>query len=70
MSEKLHNEEFDVKQVDGNVLSGDSNKIKLKITSYAVIMEVQEAFMKEEIAAKEQEKKDLEQQLGNEELSR
>lgn len=70
MSEKLHNEEFDVKRVDGKALSGDSNKIKLKITSYAVILEVQEAYMKEEIAAKEQEKKDLEQKLESEELSR
>lgn len=70
MSEKLHNDEFDVKRTDGNVLSGDSNKIKLKITSYAVMMEVQEAYMKEERAAKEKEKKDLEQQLENEDLSR
>lgn len=70
MSEKLHNDEFDVKRTDGNVLSGDSNKIKLKITSYAVMMEVQEAYMKEEIVAKEKEKKDLEQQLENEDLSR
>ena len=70
MSEKLHNEEFDVKRVDGSALSGDSNKIKLKITSYAVILEVQEAYMKEEIAAKEQDKKDLEQKLESEELSR
>lgn len=70
MSEKLHNEEFDVKRVDGDALSGDSNKIKLKITSYAVILEVQEAYMKEEIAAKEQERKDLEQKLESEELSR
>ena len=70
MSEKLHNEEFDVKRVDGNVLSGDSNKIKLKITSYAVILEVQETYMQEEIAAKEQERKDLEQKLESEELSR
>ena len=70
MSGKLHTDEYDVKRTDGNVLSGDSNKIKLKITSYAVILEVQEAYMQEEIAAKEQEKENLEQQLENEDLSR
>lgn len=66
----LHTEEFDVKRIDGNVLSGDSNKIKLKIISYAAILEVQEAYMKEEIVAKEKEKKELEQKLESEELSR
>ena len=67
--EKLHNEEFDIKRVDGNVLSGDSNKIKLKITSYAVILEVQEAFMQEEIKAQEDKQAELEQKLENNNLS-
>lgn len=67
--EKLRNEEFDIKRVDGNVLSGDSNKIKLKITSYAVILEVQEAFMQEEIKAQEDKQAKLEQKLENNNLS-
>ena len=74
MSEKkLDNAEYKVKRTDGNVLSGDSNKIKLKITSYAIIMEVQEAYMqeeiKEEIKAQEEKQKELEQKLENDNLS-
>ena len=53
--EKLHNEDFDVIRVDGNVLSGDSNKIKLKMISYAVVMEVQEAFFEEELEKQKEE---------------
>lgn len=45
MEEKLNNEDFEVKRVDGNVLNGDSNKIKLKMVSFATVMEVQEEFM-------------------------
>lgn len=55
MSDKLHNEEIDVERIDGNVLSVESNKIKLKITTYAAIMEVQDAYMQEELDAKEEE---------------
>lgn len=66
---KLHNEEFDVIRADGNVLSGDSNKIKLKMTSYAIVMEVQEAFMQEEIKAQEDKQKELNKKLENDNLS-
>ena len=45
MDEKLNNEDFVVKRVDGNVLDGDSNKIKLKMVSFATVMEVQEEFV-------------------------
>lgn len=69
MNEKLHNEDFDVKRIDGEALSGDSNKIKLKITSYTIIMEVQEAYMKEEIKAKEEKAKELEDNLKASNLS-
>ena len=60
MSEKLHNEDFDVIRVDGNVLSGDSNKIKLKMISYGIVMEVQETFMKEELEKQNKELNKLE----------
>lgn len=53
--ERLHDDEYDVKWTDGNVTSGDSNKIKLKMTSYAIIMEVQKAFMQEEIEKQKEE---------------
>lgn len=65
MSEKLHNEEFDVERIDGNVISGDSNKIKLKITSYAIIMEVQETFMQEELEKQNKELDKLEANATN-----
>ena len=58
--EKLHNEDFDVIRVDGNVLSGDSNKIKLKMISYGIVMEVQEAFMQEELEKQNEELNKLE----------
>ena len=60
MSEKLHNEDFDVIRVDGNVLSGNPNKIKLKMISYAIVMEVQEAFMQEELEKQNEELNKLE----------
>ena len=53
--ERLHDDEYDVKWTDGNVTSGDSNKIKLKMTSYAIIMEVQKAFMQEELEKQKEE---------------
>ena len=49
MDEKLNNEDFVVKRVDGNVLDGDSNKIKLKMVSFATVMEVQEEFIEREL---------------------
>ena len=49
MDEKLNNEDFVVKRVDGNVLNGDSNKIKLKMVSFATVMEVQEEFIEREL---------------------
>lgn len=60
MDEKLDNEEFDVKRVDGNATPVDSNKIKLKITSFAVIMEVQDAYIQKEIEDKKREQQELE----------
>lgn len=60
MSEKLHNEDFDVIRVDGNVLGGNPNKIKLKMISYAIVMEVQEAFMQEELEKQNEELNKLE----------
>ena len=57
--EKLHNEDFDVIRVDGDAtnsndpIKGNFNKIKLKIISYAITMEVQEAYMQEEMKQKE-----------------
>ena len=60
MSEKLHNEDFDVIRVDGNVISGDSNKIKLKMLSYGIVMEVQETFMQEELEKQNEELNKLE----------
>ena len=65
MSEKLHNEDFDVIRVDGNVLSGDSNKIKLKMISYGIVMEVQETFMKEELEKQNKELNKLEANATN-----
>lgn len=60
MDERLNNEEFDVKRVDGNATPVDSNKIKLKITSFAVIMEVQDAYIQKEIEDKKREQQELE----------
>ena len=66
MSEKkLHNEDFDVERIDGNATSVDSNKIKLKMTSYAIIMEVQEAFMQEELEKQNEELNKLEADATN-----
>ncbi len=66
MSEKLHNSELDATHVSGTATNsndpkkGNSNKIKLKMTSYAVIMEVQEAFMQEELEKQNEELNKLE----------
>lgn len=63
MSDKLHNEEIDVERIDGNVLSVESNKIKLKITTYAAIMEVQDAYIQEELDAKEEDLEKMKNQI-------
>ena len=55
MDEKLNNEDFVVKRVDGNVLDGDSNKIKLKMVSFATVMEVQEEFIERELKSMDAE---------------
>ena len=68
--EKLHNREYDVKRVDGEAtnsndpVKGNYNKIKLKITSYAVNMEVQEAFMQEEIEENKNKLQELEEKVS------
>ena len=49
MSEKLDNEVFEIERIDGKVINGDANKLKLLATSYAVVMEVQDAYIKEEM---------------------
>lgn len=69
MSEKLHNDEFEVVRVDGNALTGDSNKIKLKLVSYAAILEVQEAYIAEEIERMEAQENKLEAAATNEDLT-
>ena len=44
MNNKLDNEEFRIVEIDSNVLSGDSNKLKLQLESRLAIMNVLEAF--------------------------
>lgn len=63
MKEKLENDVFKIIEIDENVLAGDANKLKLLITSYAVIMEVQAAYMEEEIEKKREEQRGLEVEL-------
>ena len=63
MKEKLDNEVFKITKIDENVLAGDANKLKLLLTSYAVIMEVQAAYIDEEIKSKHEEQSDLEVEL-------
>lgn len=60
MKEKLDNDVFKITEIDENVLAGDANKLKLLITSYAVIMDVQKAYIEEEISKKNKEQSDLE----------
>ena len=46
MDEKLNNEDFVVKRVDGTAtLETDANKIKLKMVSFAAVMDVKAEFM-------------------------
>ena len=63
MTEKLENDVFKIIEIDENVLAGDANKLKLLITSYAVIMEVQAAYMEEEVEKKREEQRGLEVEL-------
>ena len=65
MSEKLDNEEFKIVGEEGNAITGDSNKIKLKITSFAVIMEVQDAYIQKEIEEKKNKQQELEEQVAS-----
>ena len=70
MSEKLDNDVFRIKRIDGKIVAGDANKLKLLITSYAVIMEVQSRYMEEEIASMKEEKADLKAQKKDGSLNR
>lgn len=70
MSEKLDNEVFKIERIDGEIIAGDANKLKLLITSYATIMEVQDAYINEEIASKEEEKTNIESQIENGNLNK
>lgn len=63
MKEKLDNDVFKVTEIDENVLAGDANKLKLLITSYAVIMDVQKAYIEEEISKKSKKQSELEVEL-------
>ena len=63
MEEKLENEVFKITKIDENVLAGDANKLKLLMTSYSVIMEVQKAYIEEEINSKYEEQSVLEAEL-------
>lgn len=65
MKEKHDNEEFRIVSMDLEAIKGDANKLKLLITSYATIMEVQEAYMQEEINSKEEEARRIEAQIAN-----
>lgn len=67
--ENLDNEEFRIVSMDQEVIKGDANKLKLLITSYAAIMEVQDAYMQEEIKAKEDKTIKLETQIKNDNIT-
>ena len=69
MSEKLDNEVFEIERIDGKVINGDANKLKLLATSYAVVMEVQDAYIKEEMSALEDRAKDLTNEIESGNLS-
>ena len=68
--DKFNNDEWRIIGINDEVLSGDSNKIKLKMVSYAVIMEVQEAYMKQEISEKEEEAKKLKEKMAASKLDK
>ena len=45
MDNRQNNQDFTLVSAPGQSLSGNANKIKLKMVSYAAILEVQAAFM-------------------------
>ena len=67
MSEKkLDNEEFRVVGLDNlEVIKGDANKLKLLITSYATIMEVQDAYIQKELDEKKNKQQELEEKVAS-----
>ncbi len=67
MSEKkLDNEEFRVVGLnDLEVIKGDANKLKLLITSYATIMEVQDAYIQKELDEKKNKQQELEEKVAS-----
>ena len=72
MSEKkLDNEEFRVVGLDNlEVIKGDANKLKLLITSYATIMEVQDAYIQKELDEKKNKQQELEEKVASGNLER
>lgn len=64
------NNMFRIITVDGEALKGDSNKIKLTMGSYTVIMKVQEDYMLEEISEKEQKSEKLKEKIEDPNLDR
>ena len=66
MSEKLDNEEFRVVGLnDLEVIKGDANKLKLLITSYATIMEVQDAYIQKDLDEKKNKQQELEEKVAS-----
>ena len=66
MSEKLDNEEFRVVGLDNlEVIKGDANKLKLLITSYATIMEVQDAYIQKDLDEKKNKQRELEEKVAS-----
>ena len=66
MSEKLDNEEFRVVGLNNlEVIKGDANKLKLLITSYATIMEVQDAYIQKELDEKKNKQRELEEKVAS-----
>lgn len=55
MDNRQNNQDFTLVSAPGQSLSGNANKIKLKMVSYAAILEVQAAFMEEEVVKKQEE---------------
>ena len=71
MSEKLDNEEFRVVGLDNlEVIKGDANKLKLLITSYATIMEVQDAYIQKDLDEKKNKQQELEEKVASGNLER
>ena len=55
MDNRQNNQDFTLVSAPGQSLSGNANKIKLKMVSYDAILEVQAAFMEEEFLKKQEE---------------